>query len=249
MPRPAPRELQVLRTTPITPHMLRITLGGAGMQDFPPEQESAYVKLLFPQPGDARPLMRTYTVRRQRGGEIDIDFVLHDHTGPASAWAQSAQVGDRILVGGPGARKLINPDADWFLLAGDMTALPAISVNLEMLPETARGWAVIAVAGETDIQSLLHPPGIDIHWIVDSPMHEGEYAILEHIRGLPWPDGRVSVWAACEFGEMRQLRQYFRTERELPASHRYVSSYWKRGLSEDQHKQVKREDAEADSAA
>jgi len=229
--------------------MLRITLGGEGMADFPEEQESAYVKLLFPQAGSERPLMRTYTVRHQRAGEIDIDFALHGHAGPASGWAQTAAVGDRILVGGPGAKKMIDADADWVLLAGDMTALPAISVNLEQLPASARGYAVIAVSDEADCQALVHPPGVELHWLVTDPFEHGASALLEHIRTLAPLPGRVSVWAACEFDAMRQLRQYFRREVPVPTAQRYISSYWKLGLSEEQHKQVKRVDEEVFAGA
>ncbi|WP_292016681.1 siderophore-interacting protein [Marinobacter sp. HL-58] len=65
--------------------MLRITLGGDGLEDFPQGQKSAYIKLLFLQGGDARPLMRIYTIRKQRPEEIDVDFVMHEDHGPASA--------------------------------------------------------------------------------------------------------------------------------------------------------------------
>ncbi|WP_346836488.1 siderophore-interacting protein [Microbulbifer sp. SAOS-129_SWC] len=240
MARPQPRELEVLNSALISPHMLRITLGGEQMADFPVEQESAYVKLLLPQPGDERPLMRTYTIRRQRADEIDIDFALHEHAGPASSWAQAAGVGDRISIAGPGGKKLINSDADWLLLAGDMTALPAIAVNLEQLPAAARGYAVIAVSEEGDRQPLAHPPGVEVHWLVTDPFKDGTMALLNHIRALPRLPGKGAVWAACEFDVMRQLRQYFRAEHQVPASHRYISSYWKQGLNEEQHKQVKR---------
>ena len=89
--------------------------------------------------------MRTYTVSAQRDDEIDVDFALHEAEGPASMWARNAQAGDQVLVGGPGPKKLINNDADWFLLVGDMTALPAITVNLAQLPADARGYAVLEV--------------------------------------------------------------------------------------------------------
>lgn len=85
------------------------------------------------------------------------------------------------------------------------------------------------------------------HWVVNpQPDPEGQ-RILEHVRGLDRLDGQPSAWAACEFSSMQQLRKYFRQERGLDNRHRYVSSYWKIGHSEDQHKLAKREDAERDS--
>ena len=185
MAKPAPRELDVIRSAYVTPHMLRVTLGGENIATLPEDQASAYVKLIFPQPAEARPLMRTYTIRQQRKDEIDIDFMIHDEAGPASGWAQTTRPGDRILVGGPGARKLINPDADWFVLAGDMTALPAISVNIELLPENARGYAVIEVLDERDIQDLPKPAGFDIHWVVNPKPDSSRSVILERLQQLP----------------------------------------------------------------
>lgn len=248
MPRPAPRELDVIRSRYVTPHMLRVTLGGDNLAGFPEEQDSAYIKLLFPQPGGGQPLMRTYTIREQRPRELDVDFMIHDTEGPASVWAQQAQPGDRILVGGPGARKLISPEADWFLLAGDMTALPAISVNLETMPADARGYAVIEVLDEADIQPLTHPENVELHWVINpEPDPRGE-VIVDRIRQLEWLDGEPSVWAACEFSGMRNLRRYFKQEKGVGRRNLYVSSYWKIGISEDQHKVAKRQDAETEDA-
>ena len=45
--------------------------------------------------GEARPTIRTYTVRRfdAAAGELDVDFVLHEGHGPAAAWARDARPG------------------------------------------------------------------------------------------------------------------------------------------------------------
>lgn len=230
--------------------MLRITLGGDALKDFPQGQESAYIKLLFPQESsDERPLMRTYTIRQQRPDEIDVDFVMHDEHGPASAWASEAEPGDKILVAGPGARKLISQDGNWYLLVADMTALPALSVNLENLPADARGYAVIEVRDEADIQSLTHPEGLAIHWVINpSPCPEGR-PLLEKVQVLPALPGTPSIWSASEFGSMRALRQYLRRTFDVPKAQFYVSSYWKIGQTEDGHKQVKRRDSEEDTDA
>lgn len=244
MAKPEPRELEVLSTSDVTTHMRRITLGGAGMASFPADQASAYIKLVFPTEGDARPLMRTYTVRNHRENEIDVDFVIHETAGPASQWALETRQGDRILVGGPGPKKLINEAADWLLLAGDMTALPAISVNLEVLPRHARGYAVIEVLDQADIQDLDKPANLELIWFVNPQPDPSGQALLDRVKQLDWIAGQPAVWAATEFQSMRNLRAYFKQERQVPKSHLYVSSYWKMGSSEDQHKVAKRQDAE-----
>lgn len=242
MSRPAPRQLEVIRCTQVTPHMRRITLGGEGMASFPADQESAYIKLILPRANKSRPWLRTYTVRHQRDNEIDVDFVIHDHPGPASAWALECQPGDTLLVGGPGPKKLANPQADWFFLVGDMTALPAISVNLALLPDDARGHAVIEVTSDEDRQALSHPDGLELHWVT-SPQPDPKGAVLDtKVRSLPWLEGQAAAWIACEFNGMRRLRRYFKLEREVPKSHLYVSSYWKIGHAEDAHKLVKKLD-------
>lgn len=248
MGKPAMRELEVIRSAQVTEHMLRVTLGGENIDSIPEGQESAYIKLVFPRGEGERPMMRTYTIRHQRATEIDVDFALHDHAGPASFWAANAQPGDRITIGGPGPTKLINMEADGFLLAGDMTALPAISVNLAELPADACGHAVIEVISEADIQTLEHPPGIELHWLVNpQPDPEGR-PLLEKVAALPRQEGQISVWAACEFGSMRALRAHLKQAYEIPKSHFYVSSYWKIGQSEDGHKLAKQQDAEAEEA-
>ncbi|GAA0800703.1 siderophore-interacting protein [Psychrobacter piscatorii] len=244
MAKPTPRLLDVIGSKYLTPNMCRVTLGGAGLNDFPIDQESAYIKLMFPQGEDARPLVRTYTVSVQRDDEIDVDFALHEAEGPASMWARNAQVGDQVLVGGPGPKKLINNDADWFLLVGDMTALPAITVNLAQLPADARGHAVLEVTTEADQQSLKKPDNVEIHWVVNNHPNADNSPLLDCVKSLTWLEGQPAVWTACEFHSMRVLRQYFKVERDVPKTHLYVSSYWKVDSTEDQHKVVKRDDAQ-----
>ncbi len=239
MTRPIPRELTLLRKLQITPNMLRVTLGGEGIVSFPKDQESAYVKLMFPKAGSPKPILRTYTVRAQRPDEIDIDFVIHEDGGPASTWAINAQTGDQIMVGGPGPKKLVDKSADWFLIVGDMTALPAISVNLEQLPDDARGYAVIEVISEQDIQDLRVPENVEIHWLINPLPGERDSVLLEKVQQLIWLEGRPSVWCASELSSMRRLRDHFRNQAELEKTDLYISSYWKLGVNEEEHKVLK----------
>ena len=64
------------------------------------------------------------------------------------------------------------------------------------------------------------------------------------IEQADWPEGRIAGWVACEFKTMKKIRSYLKGERALEKSHIYISSYWKRGDTEEQHKVAK----EADSA-
>ena len=60
-----------------------------------------------------------------------------------------------------------------------MSSLPAISVNLEALKASGKGYAVISVPGESDRQSLLHPEGIQLIWVVDSETTQPSSALTE----------------------------------------------------------------------
>lgn len=248
MSKPAPRTLTVIGSKYVTPNMFRVTLGGPGLEDFPKDQESAYVKLNLPLPGVEQSLRRTYTISAQRDDEIDLDFVLHAGSSPATSWALAAKPGDQVLVGGPGPKKLINKEVDWFFLVGDMTALPAIAVNLASLEENAHGYAVIQIKEESDIQTLQCPTGIALHWVIKSVPDSSDSSLLAKVKELPWLPGDVAVWAACEFHSMRMLRKYFKLERQIPRDNLYVSSYWKIGSTEDQHKIAKQNDARTEQA-
>lgn len=246
MPKFTSRDLTVIRSQRITPNMKRITLGGSALEGFPPNQESAYIKLELPDGKQDSVVKRTYTVRnhREKLNELDIDFFLHGDSGPASFRASRARPGDAISIAGPGGKKLLDFSADWFVLAGDMTAMPAISVNIEQLPEHARGYAVIEILHESDIQTLRSPDEFEIQWVINPTPEKENTLLLDKLMQMPWLKGEPSIWAACEFNSMRALRRYFKEEKNVAKKAVYVSSYWKRGLNEEQHKKVKRTDAE-----
>lgn len=242
-----PRELQVLAINDISPNMRRITLGGPALADFPRDQVGGYIKLFLKNPGQEGPAVRTYTVRshREEENELDVDFVMHGDHGVASAWAMYTRVGDTVKVGGPGPKKIVDLAADWFFLVADMTALPALSVNLEALPKSATGYVVIEILDDNDRQELAAPPGVELHWVVATNPAAGREAVLACVREQAWLDGRAAIWAASEFDTMKALRQYFKKERRIPTSDAYISSYWKYGLREDEHKVIKKQDADA----
>lgn len=232
--------------------MLRVTLTGPELAGFPSGQKGGYVKLMLPPAKEGqKPTVRTYTIRDQRPEELDIDFAMHADesgaAGPATRWALTAQPGDRIDVGGPGAAKPLLSGFDHYLVAGDMTALPAISANLETFFADAGGFVVLEVQDEADRQDLAVPRGFEVRWLVN-PQPGARPDLLEQaLREFGWPGERTYAWAACEFSGMARLRTYLRRERGLGSSEFYLSSYWKSGLVEEAHKIAKRADAEANA--
>jgi NADPH-dependent ferric siderophore reductase len=245
--RPPPRTATVLARREITPNMLRITLGGPGMADFPSGSAGGYIKLrLLPDGADGPVMVRTYTIRDQQDGSIDVDFALHtddkgDH-GPATSWAMHAAIGDRIQLGGPGPAKPLPEGHDFYLVAGDMTALPAISVNLERLPANAIGYGIIEVQCEEDRQDITVPYGFDLDFVVNPVPGTGADTMLAKLRAAAPREGEMYAWVASEFETMRVLRGFLRDELGLAREQLYISSYWKAGLSEEAHRRIKSED-------
>ena len=253
----APRLLTVRRARRVTPNMVRVTLSGLEPAGIPAGCEGAHCKIMLPARGQARddfaaqladgprPVTRTYTIRHVRPGddEIDIDFVAHGDEGPASAWALRAEPGSFCGFVGPGSVKLAEFYADWYLVAADMSALPVAAATLEAMPRDARGLAVIEITSEDDRQAIDAPPGIDVHWRVQPDPHTPSDAQERLIRSLDWPEGTVQTCIAGESGVIRALRHLLHNEKGLPRRDTYISGYWKIGLVEDEHRELKRAEA------
>ncbi len=261
MSKPPPRLLTVQQRITLSHNMVRFVMGGSALADFPPGQESGYVKLMFdPISGKGisseaqlavieKPRVRSYTVRAHDpvAQTLVLDFALHGDAGPASAWAMSAKEGDHIMVSGPGAKKLVDNSADRFVIAGDLTALPAIAVNLEQLPVDAQGYAVIEVIDESDKLDVSVPAGVELQWVINPHPDQPNTVLSDAVRALPWQtEGRTNVWVACEFENMRMLRRYFKQECQVERGDLYASCYWKIGDTDEGMKAAKRSDPEAD---
>ncbi|MCU1631742.1 MAG: sialic acid transporter [Micrococcaceae bacterium] len=159
---------------------------------------------------EERGSMRTYTVREFRCGganpEIDVDFVMHldgnGRGGPAAEWAAAVRPGDRVCIIGPNSSAAQCTTAgayggiEWspglaqhVLLAGDETAVPAISAILEALPEDISGRAFLEVPHERDIQRIATRSSVAITWLTRSGRSHGELleaAVRDAVRVPGW---------------------------------------------------------------
>ncbi|MEJ1201500.1 MULTISPECIES: siderophore-interacting protein [unclassified Streptomyces] len=254
-----PHTAQVVRTERLTPHMQRVVIGGEELAGLPADTcTDHYVKLLFPAggatypepfdveriraefPRDQWPVTRTYTVRHWDAElrEMTLDFVIHGDEGLAGPWAQRVQPGETVRFMGPGGAYAPDPAADWHLLAGDESALPAIARSLEALPDGARAFAFIEVDGPEEEQKI--DSDVDVVWLHRGDRPVGQ-ALVEALRGLDFPEGRVHAFVHGEAACVKELRGLLRVEREIPREDLSISGYWRLGHNEDGWQASKRE--------
>ena len=246
----------VLGTRQLTPHMLRITIGGGELHEFVSAAPDQFITFIVPQPGrelpplgrevnweelrklpdDMRPAARNYTVRYHRPevGEIDVDFVLHGDSGPVARWANHAKTGDPVVVWGPRIAYQPTDAAAWQLLIGDETGLPAIGAILEALPVGARAHAIIEVADAAEEQPLPTVGAVEVTWLHRGATPTSEStAILDAVRGLTFPDGPRYIWGGGERRAMSAVRKHLIEERGIAAEAISILNYWKQG--DDEH--------------
>ncbi|MEU5958103.1 siderophore-interacting protein [Streptomyces sp. NPDC047525] len=250
---------QVVRTERLTPHMQRVVLGGEGLAEFTVgDSTDHYVKLLFgaegvtyPEPFDIQrireefprdqwPVTRTYTVRSwdPQTRELAVDFVIHGDEGLAGPWAKRVEPGATVHFLGPGGGYAPDADADWHLLAGDESALPAIAAALEALPEGAKAYAFVEVADADEEQKI--STAAEIEWLHRGQRPVGQ-ALVEAVRSLDFPAGDVQAFVHGEAGFVKELRRYLRVEREVPRERLSISGYWRLGHNEDGWQASKRD--------
>jgi NADPH-dependent ferric siderophore reductase len=272
---------EVVRTEQLTSHMVRVVLGGNGFDTFTPSEfTDSYVKLIFvaddvdvaalPQPltldsfadlpAAKKPVVRTITVRcaDPDAREIAVDIAMHGDHGAAGPWATTAQPGQPMYLMGPSGAFAPDPAADWYLLAGDETALPAISVALESLPANAIGRAFIEIAEPEDEIALTAPEGVQINWLyrggradlVGEDRAGDNSPLVEAVKTALWLPGQVHAFIHGEAqAVMHNLRSYIRKERGVDAKWASISGYWRRGRTEETFRQWKKELAAAEAGA
>lgn len=186
--------------------------------------------------GEDALVSRVYTIRSidPDRNEIAVDFVRHDHAGPASVWAAGTRPGDVVGMLGPAGGTVAK--AGRYLLAGDETALPAISRLLETLPAQARGLALVEVADAAEEQAIANRTKIELRWLHRDGAAAGTTTLLQDaVASLPEPpgDGDLFVWAGCEFSASKAIRDHVTKHWKLARSNHLVASYWRLGSSED----------------
>ncbi len=241
------------------PHLRRISLQHDLLKEVGPLAAGAHFKVFIPRikgtqavlpdlsagrpfwPDEKnKPYIRTYTVRNidRESGILDVEFVLHGDGGPASAWAGKASIGDYLGIGIKRTGK-IHDRLDWYLFAGDETAIPAITAMLDFLPAEATGFAFLEVANHADKFQVHSDSTVEIRWLIrDEIPAEKSELLLNAVKDVIPPDPASKsryAWIAGEENMVRSIRRFAAGELGLNREELHATVYWKAGLSEDDY--------------
>ncbi|GAB3281883.1 siderophore-interacting protein [Parasphingorhabdus pacifica] len=226
--------------------MKRVVLGGAELADFVSSGSDQRIKLCLPRPGlptplgrtraevfalpgDQQPKQRTYTVRwfDPERLELAIDFVIHDHVAPGSAWVTAVRPGEQIVAVGPSPSYEPSAEADPLVLAGDETALPAIAAIVEELPAGAPVRTFVEVADVDEQQHIDSAAEVTWTWLYrDGVPAERSGLLHEAVRAADL--GRFPfVWIGAEASVVHELREYCQQELGLDRRRLYALAYWR----------------------
>jgi NADPH-dependent ferric siderophore reductase len=251
----------VVRTEQVTPVMIRVVLGGEGLDGFEPVPcTDSYVNIALPPAGatyeapfdvdamkelpvDQRPVRRRYTVRHWDDAtrELTLDFVVHGDEGVAGPWAAAARPGDALVFTGPSGDYSPDPDADWHLMVGDESALPAIAASATAVPAGTPLVVRLVVDGPEHEVPLDTDAALDLQWLHRKGEPADQDLLPDAVRDLAFPRGRVHAFVHGEAGEIRQVRRHLLGERGVPRADVSVSAYWRRFMTDEDWRRVKKQ--------
>jgi NADPH-dependent ferric siderophore reductase len=253
---------RVATTEHLTPGLVRVVLEGGDLADLEmPDATDAYVNAAFrpagapydevfdPQsvrdtyPDAEPPARRRYTVRAwdPDAHRLTIDFVVHGDSGVAGPWAAHAQAGDVLVFTGPSGGYRPDPSADWHLMLGDESALPAIAASLEALPAGAHAVVRVVCDGPAHEIDLSSPADVDLAWLHRHGDERDESLLLAAAEAVDFGRGTPFGFVHGEADEIRGVRRHLLQDRGLTRQHLSCSPYWRRTMSDEAWRRIKRD--------
>jgi NADPH-dependent ferric siderophore reductase len=253
---------RVVSTERLTPTLVRVVLEGGDLAGLEmPDATDAYVNVAFrpagatyaevfdPQavrethPADEQPARRRYTVRtwEPASARLTVDFVVHGDSGVAGPWAAAARPGDVLVFTGPSGGYRPSPDADWHLLVGDESALPAIATSLDALTPGARAVVRVVCDGPDHEIPLDSPADVDLVWLHRQGDERDGSLLLSAVEALDFGDGTPFGFVHGEADEIRGVRRHLLNDRGLTRQHLSCSPYWRRTMTDEAWRQIKRD--------
>ncbi|GAA2086792.1 siderophore-interacting protein [Brevibacterium salitolerans] len=248
---PRARVLTVVGAAQLSANLKRVRFrADDDFAEFPFISPDDHLKLIFDTDAAGEPVLpefsggqwsprgtvhRDFTVRwfDPQARTLDIDFVLGTH-GVAAHWAAEAAPGDRLGALGPRGAYLVKDDVyDWYLLAADESALPALARWVESLPEGTPVTAYVEVQDAASHIDLPTRADLTVHWLHRGDAAPGTTTMLaDAVMRHTLPDRSGYVWAAGEALSVKSLRCHLMFREGLPRDSWSVDGYWRRGRAD-----------------
>ena len=216
--------LEVVEAMDAEPSMRRVVFTAPDIAEFDYKPGQALVLMIPLSSGETG--RRDYTIRwfDRDAGKLAIDFLLHGET-PGPQWARAAKAGDRLDARGPRGGTVFHPEADWHLLTGDETCIPAIAHILETMPADA----VAHVFIETQEASGEIPMARPVTWLHRGGQPAGPGALMaDAVAAFALPEGRGHAYLIGETSNVRAQRRLL-VERGFTREQISSEGYWRPG--------------------
>lgn len=219
----------------LTPGYVRVRVAGEALRGFHAPGADDHVRIFFapadgPLPGtpeEWRELpSREYTPLNAdaEDGWVEFDLVVHGD-GPGSTWAAKAPIGARVAVAGPRRSNAVTGDPDAWFLAGDETAVPAITRFLRARRPGTPARVVVEVAPENELVPIPADPGTHVTVLV-----RGTDSLADTLAALgesDRPAGSVLGFVAAESAVVPVARTLLLERWALPPEAVITKGYWR----------------------
>jgi len=220
----------------LTPGYVRIRLAGPELCGFTAPGADDHVRLFLAPPGCAAPPVaeqwrefesREYTpvAHDPAAGWVDLDLLVHDH-GAGSHWAATAELGSACAVGGPRRSNAVAGEPDSLFLAGDETAIPAITRFLRQRRPGTTARVLVEVSEENRLVPVPTDAATDLTVLV----RPGDN-LSDALGGLSLgdrPPGNVLCFVAAESAVVPVARGLLLDRWGVPPEAVIVKGYWRR---------------------
>ena len=221
--------VEVMGITDFTPWYRRIRLSAPGFLDELALHPTIWVRLWVPSLSSDKVVQRGYTIidPDPAAGEFSLDFVLHEPVGPAASWAKHATIGLRAEVAHTPQKLSIDAELDTLVLAGDVTALPAINTILGAAPEGATKHVVIQDAHDDHARlPLAADASTTVSWAEPDDTGSGIVDLLAASLTETLDAERSYLWSAGERKLVKAVREHARGVLALPRHRQHTQYYW-----------------------
>lgn len=220
----------------LTDGYVRIRLAGSDLRGFAAPGGDDHVRLFLVPVGADVPATpeewrelpsREYTPVNAdaEAGWVEFDFVIHGD-GPGSAWAAQAPIGAPVAVGGPRRSTTVTGEPDAWFLAGDETAVPAITRFLRLRRPGTTARVILEVAPENELLPFAADPACAVTLVV-----RGDHSLTEALKALgegDRPAGAVIAFVAAEASVVPVARELLLDRWGLPSDAVIAKGYWRR---------------------